>query len=39
MEREILNFTWKKTKKSRIAKSILNSKTTLGEITISDLKL
>jgi hypothetical protein len=37
-ERKILNFIWK-SKKLRIAKTILNNKRTSGEISILDLKL
>jgi hypothetical protein len=37
MERAIVNFIWK-TKKPRIARSVLSSKRTIG-ITILDLKM
>jgi hypothetical protein len=36
LEREIINFTWKK---KRVGKTILNNKGTSGGITIPDLKL
>jgi hypothetical protein len=39
IERTILNCIWKKNKKSRTAKSILNNKRTPGKITIPDIKL
>jgi hypothetical protein len=40
IERASLNFIWKKQKqKTRIAKTILNTKRTSGGITIPDLKL
>ena len=39
LERTILNFIWKKNKKSRIAKTIMNNKRTSRVITIFDFKL
>jgi hypothetical protein len=38
LERRILKFIWNN-KKPRLAKTMLNSKRTSGEITIPDLKL
>jgi hypothetical protein len=38
LEKAIFNFIWKNIKR-RISKTILNNKSTLGGITIPDLKL
>ena len=38
LERMVLNFVWK-SKKPRIARTILDSKRTSGDITIPDFKL